>query len=660
MLNKTLIKYSNSFVSRWLVFAIDVCIIFFALYLAFILRFNFEVQKIDWERFLFSQPFVTAIYAFSFLIFKSYYGVIRHTSLEDAIKIFKSLTIGAVVLIFVSILSLNNPQLTIPFTPISIVIIHYLISLSGLIVSRFVFKVVYRKLTTTVGGDVKNIIIFGAGAAGIMAKNTLAREDKLNYKVVGFADDNESKVKKSIEGVNVYSAYEAFSDFLSKKKISEVIISTQLVSPQRKREIIDICLQYNVSVRTVPPVEKWINGELSANQIKKVRIEDLLGRETIKLEKDHIRSEIRGKVILITGAAGSIGSEIVRQAYYYSPTAIIMVDQSETGLFEIENEISILPNKNVKSIPIIADVRNCERIREVFETYKVDMVFHAAAYKHVPMMERHPSEAVTCNVLGTKNMADLSREFNIEKFVMVSTDKAVNPTNIMGASKRIAEMYVQSLNNDVRENNPECRTQYITTRFGNVLGSNGSVIPIFRRQIENGGPLIVTHPEITRYFMTIPEACQLVLEAGIMGNGGEIFIFDMGKSIKILDLAKKMIKLSGLELGKDIKIEFSGLREGEKLYEELLNNKETSVPTHHEKILIASVRKVAYAMMSKNINELRNLVGGVDDMPLVRKMKEVVPEFISNSSKFEVLDNVQQSIVEESTIEDTSNDKMIA
>jgi FlaA1/EpsC-like NDP-sugar epimerase len=386
----------------------------------------------------------------------------------------------------------------------------------------------------------------------------------------------------------------------------------------------------------VPPVDQWVKGELSMSQIKNINIEELLERDSIKLDNYNITQELKGRKVMVTGAAGSIGSEIVRQALYYNPELIVLVDQSESDLFEVENELK-LKKGTLKIHPVIGDITNVERMEGLYKEFRPQIIFHAAAYKHVPIMEKNPSEAIYCNVNGTKILADLAVKYKAEKFVMISTDKAVNPSNVMGASKRIAEMYVQSLNNYLRENNPDS-TKFITTRFGNVLGSNGSVIPVFKKQIDNGGPITVTHPEITRFFMTIPEACQLVLEAGAMGTGGEIFIFDMGKSIKIIDLAKKMVRLSGLEVGKDIEIIFTGLRSGEKLYEEILSTHEGTLPTYHHKILIAKTREEPFEVVTKNIEMLINSVQDQDELKLVGMMKYIVPEFKSNSSKFESLD----------------------
>ncbi|MGB0431931.1 MAG: polysaccharide biosynthesis protein, partial [Bacteroidia bacterium] len=446
-------------------------------------------------------------------------------------------------------------------------------------------------------------------------------------------DDNETLSGKIIEGVPIvpYSD-EEFGDIMSKYSIDELVLSVQKMSSERKQQIVDLCLQNNVRTKIIPSANKWVNGELSLSQIKKVRIEDLLERDPINIHNVNIKSEIEGKTVLVTGSAGSIGSELVRQIVKYYPSKVILYDQAETPLasFKLEMQNRF---KYIKFKFIIGDVRDKSRLENEFITESPDVVFHVAAYKHVPMMEENPNEAILTNVGGSKNLADLACKYDVDKFIMVSTDKAVNPTNIMGASKRIAEIYVQSLNYQ-----KGTKTKFITTRFGNVLGSNGSVIPLFRNQIENGGPITVTHPEITRYFMTIPEACQLILEAGTMGQGGEIFIFDMGKDVKIVDLAKKMIRLSGFEPEKDIKIKFTGLRPGEKIKEELLNTKENTLPTHHKKIMIGQVRKYEFDEVSKQISKLIEVGKEGDDHNAVLLMKTIVPEFVSNNSIFEKLD----------------------
>jgi FlaA1/EpsC-like NDP-sugar epimerase len=461
----------------------------------------------------------------------------------------------------------------------------------------------------------------------------------VNNKVAAFFDDNPKKIRKSIDGIEIFDFDNDFENIIKKYNIDTLILTPTNLSKNRKQEIIEKCLNSNVNIRTVPPVDKWINGELSFNQIKNVNIEDLIERDTIELDKQGISAQLDGKIVMVTGAAGSIGSEIVNQILNFRPKKIVAIDSSEIKLYDLEHELlDKHKNEFLRCTELIlADIGNENRMRGIFEKFRPEIVYHAAAYKHVPLMESNPSEAIKTNVGGTKNIADISVEFDVEKFVMVSTDKAVNPTNVMGASKRIAEIYVQSLNNELLLNQ-KANTKFITTRFGNVLGSSGSVIPKFRKQINEGGPSTVTHPEITRYFMTIPEACQLVLEAGFMGKGGEIFVFDMGKSVKIIDLAKKMVKLSGLTLGKDINIAYTGLRPGEKIYEELLNDGENTLPTHHPKIMIGKVRLYNFQEVLRSTNDLLGLYNKQNQMAIVAKMKEIVPEFQSKNSVYESLD----------------------
>ncbi len=485
--------------------------------------------------------------------------------------------------------------------------------------------------------DKANVIIYGVGAPGVITKRTLERDRRKNYNVVAFIDSRPSVQKQKLEGVPIYDSRNDLERLLTENTIETLIISVEEIAPSNKNKIIDTCLKYNVKVQHVPPASKWINGELSVNQIRQVKIEELLERDPIQLDKDKIQEQTKGKNILITGAAGSIGSEIVRQLAHYNPGLLICLDQAETPLFELDNELK-KSFPNLKYEIVMGDVRNAERLEKVFQVLKPDLVYHAAAYKHVPMMENNPSESILTNVLGTKICADLSVKYGVKNFVLVSTDKAVNPTNVMGASKRIAEIYTQSFNTYLRKNGNGQSTSFITTRFGNVLGSNGSVIPHFRKQIEAGGPITVTDPDVTRFFMTIPEACQLVLEAGAIGKGGEIFIFDMGEPVKIIDLAKKMVQLSGLELGKDIQIEFSGLRPGEKLYEELLATHENTLPTPHPKILVGRIREYEFDEIKKDIETLIELFDKQDNFAIVKKMKQIVPEYISNNSPFERLD----------------------
>lgn len=432
-----------------------------------------------------------------------------------------------------------------------------------------------------------------------------------------------------MEGVKIFHT-SSLEEIIKKEKIKKLIVAIKNPNKSNKRAIIDVCLANHVEILNVPSPTNWINGEFTSKQIKPIRIEDLLGRATIKLNPDRLSQEFDGKTILITGAAGSIGSEIVRQIVTLNPEKLIILDQAESPLYDLEVELNEKGNLHYVEA-VIGDIRNYDRLENVFRTFKPQYVFHAAAYKHVPLMENNPSEALITNVLGSKNLVDLSLKYGVDRFVLISTDKAVNPTNVMGCSKRIAEIYAQSANQ-------LGKTKFITTRFGNVLGSNGSVIPLFKKQIENGGPLTVTDKRITRFFMTIPEACQLVLEAETMGKGGEIFVFDMGESVKIYDLAKKMVSLSGLELGKDIEIKITGLRPGEKLYEELLTNEENTQPTHHPQILIASVRDYDFEEIAQSILSLTELFEGQNNNAIVQKMKDIVPEFKSNNSVFEKLD----------------------
>jgi FlaA1/EpsC-like NDP-sugar epimerase len=535
-----------------------------------------------------------------------------------------------------------------------IVISNVVLIVNGL--CSFLLLITYRVFIKYFFIYIKNLsihrrrtIIYGAGETGIAMKRTLDHDRNLNMHVMAFIDDDERKSGKVIDGIKIFHPRE-LKAFIVDEKVSDLLIAAN-ITPERKNDIVDFCLENGIKVLILPPVPNWINGHINTQQIHQINIEDLLERDQIEIHNDIIGAQIQGKRVLVTGAAGSIGSEIVRQIAVFSPQMIILNDQSETPLHELQLE---LQDKNLDNVfhAFIGDVRDRCRMESLFQTFKPHYVYHAAAYKHVPMMEHNPAEAVRTNVMGTYLMANLSVKYGVEKFVMISTDKAVNPTNVMGASKRIAEIYVQSLYNSFAHNNvtytnglshlngkPQKKiTKFITTRFGNVLGSNGSVIPRFKEQIEKGGPITVTHPEITRYFMTIPEACRLVLEAGSMGEGGEIYIFDMGKSVKILELAKKMIRLSGLIPNQDIAIEFSGLRPGEKLYEELLNDKENTLPTHHEKIMVAKTREYNFETISKHIDELIDLSCQYYDRQVVVKMKEIVPEFKSKNSIYEDLD----------------------
>jgi FlaA1/EpsC-like NDP-sugar epimerase len=614
-------------IPRWVIFLIDLGIVLFSFVLAYALRFNFDIPDPELERFSIIIPFVVIVRIATFLIFRTYAGVIRYTSTRDAMRILGTIGIGSLIFI------VANPiyyKLTgIFFIPFSIIIIDYITAVFIMTVSRLLVKVLYLEMKNPTHAKT-NVIIYGAGESGVITKRALDRDAGTKYKVTAFVDDDEKKRKNKLEGVTIYSAKKDLEQLIEGKNIAFLIISIQDISPQRKAEIIEFCLIHNVKVLNVPPVINWINGELSFKQIKKIKIEDLLNREEIVLDARQIKHELAGKTILITGAAGSIGSEIVRQIIPFNPLLILVLDQAESPLYD--TELEILERHRVSNLEtIVGDIRNGDRMRNIFETFRPDIVFHAAAYKHVPMMELNPAEAVMTNAIGTMIIADLAVEYKVRKFVMISTDKAVNPTNVMGASKRVAEIYTQSLNE-------VSNTKFITTRFGNVLGSNGSVIPRFRKQIEEGGPITITHPEVTRFFMTIPEACRLVLEAGAMGEGGEIFLFDMGQSVKIADLARKMVQLSGLTIGKDIQLVYTGLRPGEKLFEELLTVEENTLPTHHPKIMIARVQTYDYKSILSELSKLKILSVSQNNEAIVRKLKEIVPEFVSRNSEYEKLD----------------------
>lgn len=618
---------------RWIIIVLDIIILFFSSLLAYLLRFNFDYSRLD------NYDVNTGILTFVFLCFgsslitRSYAGIVRYTGIQDAGRILGTILLGSILTFIISYIKFEFYGATI--IPISIIIIAFLNSVLFLISYRLFVKQLFSFFWKK-EKKVEQILIYGTNKSAQMARQIIEENSSRKYKVIGYLDDNRQHVGKVVNGVKIFDARKDLQSILKTKSVAELIISERTISIDRKNEIVDACLAKNIKVRMVPPVEHWVKGELSLSQIKQIHIEELLERESIKLDNYNITQELKGRKVMITGAAGSIGSEIVRQTLFYNPEFIVLVDQAESDLFNIENEIK-LKKGTLKVYAIIADVTSKSSMERIFQEYEPQIIFHAAAYKHVPMMEKNPAEAVHCNVQGTKNLADLATKYKAEKFVMISTDKAVNPSNIMGATKRIAELYVQSLNNYLTERNPDA-TKFITTRFGNVLGSNGSVIPVFKKQIDQGGPITVTHPDITRFFMTIPEACKLVLEAGSMGNGGEIFVFDMGKSIKIIDLAKKMIQLSGLEVGKDIEIVYTGLRSGEKLYEEIFSSKENTLPTYHHKILIAKTRQESYENVKRNIELLINSAEDYDELKLVGIMKYIVPEFKSKSSKFELLD----------------------
>lgn len=620
-------KIWNWNIPRWIIVIFDLCIAVVSVGISILLRFNFEhIPEADKKNLPYNFFFTITVRLFFELLFGIHKGMFRHSSSKDAMRIFYGSIAGSSTLFLINFFWLYFLGHFV--FPTSVIIIDLLVYVFLMVSARIIVKTLYIEFKNPYKKR-KHILIYGAGEAGIITKRTLDKDNASQYKVIAFIDDDEKKQGKRIENILVCS-FEDIDDIVKDNNIDAIVISIQNLSFEKKQEIAEKCFKLNVQLLYVPPVSKWINGQLNAYQIKAINIEDLLEREPINLNNPKVKHELEGQVILITGAAGSIGSELSRQCAHYHPKHLILLDIAETPLYELELEMKEkFPHLSFETV--IADIKNEVRMKRVFDYFHPDIVFHAAAYKHVPVMEENPSEAIMNNVVGTKVVADLCEQYRVKKMIFISTDKAVNPTNVMGASKRIAEIYVQS-------KNKISTTKYITTRFGNVLGSNGSVINRFKKQIEKGGPVTVTHPEITRFFMTIPEACQLVLEAGTMGKGGEIFVFDMGKPVKILDLAIKMIRLSGLKENEDIKIEFTGLRPGEKLYEEVLADAETTIPTHHPKILIGKVREYDFKEVQEKIHSLIQLFNTQDNFKIVQLMKELVPEFTSNNSVFEKLD----------------------
>jgi FlaA1/EpsC-like NDP-sugar epimerase len=624
-------------VPRWIIFLIDITVCNFCMIFAYLIGHNLDFASISVQELSTNLLVLSGINTLVFLNFRSYAGIVRYTGVQDALRVSLSLLASVVMLSLLSLVTLVNGATFISL-PVATLIIYALFSFLGLISYRVIVKYGFSYLRNF-KLDPKYVIIYGAGEAGLATKRVLEHDPASKVKVLAYVDDNPRKSGKVIDGVRIID-YKDLDGLLKSQQIDEMVISTFSVPPTRKAELVEICLEYNITVLTVPPLEKWINGQFTKKQLQSIRIEQLLERDPIQLSHTELSNQIKGKRVLVTGGAGSIGSEIVRQLLRYQPSTIVVCDQAETPLHDLELELTGVSN-GVKMVFFLGDVRNPNRMNELFTDFHPQVVYHAAAYKHVPMMEQSPAEAVLTNVGGTKLIADLSVRYQVQRFVMVSTDKAVNPTNVMGASKRLAEIYVQQLSTLSSH-----QTKFITTRFGNVLGSNGSVILRFREQIAKGGPVTVTHPNIIRYFMTIPEATQLVLEAGSMGNGGEIYVFDMGKPVPIVDLARKMIRLSGMVPGIDIEIKYTGLRPGEKLYEELLNDAENTVPTHHQKILIAKTAVTTIADLEQVYQQLFMFAADqLEHLTMVAKMKELVPEFISNNSVFEQLDQQKAKLV---------------
>jgi FlaA1/EpsC-like NDP-sugar epimerase len=626
-----------SVVPKFVILILDLGATATALFIAILIQKNVAVQAIDFENLVNSIFFILLINGLVFTTTKSHTGIVRYTGVQDAFRIGLAVALSSFIILVINTLALGYSKI---------------LSLSNLVIGlytllSFFFLISYRVLVKYLFAYAKNykmkkknVVIFGAADTGVATQRVLENDGQSNIQVLAFIDDDKKKGSKNLNGAPIIT-FSAFKELVALNPVDELIIASYTLPTKRKNEVVDFCLDHDIKVLSVPPYEKWTEGKFTSRQLQSIKIEDLLERDPIHINNNQIRSQIKGKRILVTGAAGSIGSEIVRQLIPYAPEFIILCDQAETPLHHLELELQENGSR-VNCISYLADITNASRMNNLYEEFKPQYVYHAAAYKHVPMMELCPTEAVRNNVIGVKVIADLSIKHNVERFVMISTDKAVNPTNVMGASKRMAEMYVQALS---KEDN--LATKFITTRFGNVLGSNGSVINRFKEQIEKGGPVTVTHPNITRYFMTIPEACQLVLEAGSMGNGGEIFVFDMGQPVAISDLAKKMIRLYGLIPNIDVNITYSGLRPGEKLYEELLNDQENTTQTYHDKILIAKVRDVSLELVKQCTVELEIILTSTnDEMQLVRKMKQLVPEYISNNSVYEKLDTTVISMAQ--------------
>ena len=628
-------KYRHSTIPQWYVFFMDLILFVLAFLMMEAFRAgSFQQMSLRGTAVQFILALMVTIIAFFFT--GSYRGIIRHAGMSDIYKILIA-TVGP-TLLFWAVNIINNqfhPQIIpnrylLSYRESTML---YLLLAIMMIILRLTMQRIYNDYFRR-KRNVVNVVIYGAGAAGIIAYNALHQDETVEYHVAAFIDDDMSKVNQELNGVPVMRARTVLNPkFIEQKEVTQLIIAIPTIRVMHKQAITNKALDLGLTVKAVPHVTTWLNGSFSSNQIQDIKIEDLLEREPIKMDNINIVREVVDKVVLVTGAAGSIGSEICRQLMLYKPAKVVMLDQAESPMYDLQFELKNTYKNDLDRMEfVIANVKDKARMEEVFELYRPQLVYHAAAYKHVPFMEENPYEAVYVNVFGTRNIADLAIKYKAQKFVMISTDKAVNPTNVMGATKRMAEIYIQSRSNDT--------THFVTTRFGNVLGSNGSVIPLFKKQLAAGGPLTVTHKDIIRYFMTIPEACNLVLEAGAMGEGGDIFVFDMGKPVKISDMARKMIQLSGLH---NIEIKEIGLRPGEKLYEELLATKENNIPTYHPKIMRAQVRRYPLDAIDTAYNELWDILEGMDNMKIVGKMKAIVPEFLSNNSIYCQLDKPQHA-----------------
>ena len=625
-----------SYLPRWIIVMIDLAVIMISFFFTYLL---FRGTGLDYIRTPHTGLFIGSLFGvniFFFWLFRTYSGIIRHSSYIDAIKLlFSQFTVLVVFLVLNFVYELVTGNKAILNTAL---FINMVLSFCGLFLYRvFVKQTFEHYFSEKSNAKLSRTVIYGTDANAIAVAKALKLESPARFKIVAFVDRNSQNSSKRMLDLPILILKKKLPTLMRSVSAEGVIIADKSLSKEDRLIIVDQCLDFNYKVYVFPLIADWENEKEISQKVKTIQIEDLLERKPIVLDNKSISNQLKDKTILITGGAGSIGSEIVRQVLLFKPEEIIIVDQAETPLHHLKLEIEALPTTSIIRT-VVADIRNKEAMDTVFRLYRPEVVFHAAAYKHVPLMEENPSQAILTNIGGTKNIADLSCLYKVNKFVMISTDKAVNPSNVMGASKRISEKYVQSLALKTERIGAKSATKFITTRFGNVLGSNGSVVPLFTKQIAEGGPITITHPDIIRYFMTIPEACQLVLEAGTMGKGGEIYIFDMGKPVKIIDLARKMIKLAGFVPEKDIKIQIVGLRPGEKLYEELLNDTSKTIATHHEKIMIAEEIQDEFETLHGDIEELISKANSLENDEIVLRMKKIVPEFKSMNSTFELLD----------------------
>lgn len=626
------------YIPRWIVILIDISIILLSILFSYYFLEKLRVKVNFPEYRTEKRAFLISINIFFMYMFKTYAGIIRHSTFFDFFKIILSsgsTLISLLLLNYVAELVVGKSIYLYPT-----LFFYFFISVSMMFFFRMVTKQFFNILVDLKGSASKiKVAVVGVSDASVSLARAILHNPNYPYRLAGFLTKRSDSTKAVLLGHKIYNVEQFFKDKNLVSQFDAVLIIKEIMTKHELEEWMTNALDHGLKVLKAPTLSKMRDSDLVGG-IRHLQIEDLLNRKPIKIENEEVRSRHFNKNVLVTGGAGSIGSEIVRQVAHFGPSMIVILDQAESPLYELELELlEKFPDQKFKFV--LADISNSHRLEKIFETYQFSMVYHAAAYKHVPLIEENPHEAIFVNVLGTKNIAELSKKYKVNRFVMVSTDKAVNPTNVMGASKRAAELFVQSLQN--LEGNT---TKFITTRFGNVLGSNGSVIPHFKKQIEKGGPVTITHPDIIRYFMTIPEACELVLQAGTMGKGGEIYVFDMGEPVKILDLARRMIKLSGFIPDEDIKIKFIGLRPGEKLYEELLSNNATTIPTHHQKIMISKDPCVSFEEIEILCKQIIRSAVKRDKIQVVKLLKDIVPEFISNNSEFEILDKKEIDIVD--------------